>query len=185
MLRSYPSERTTSVRFNATGNWLLCRESPQSLVVHDLYRPGEKVEFTHPQFDDALQIDQKNTACFAGSSAGVDDDLVAVVLDDNIFVWSVPQGPFGGHLTIDKPLLRLTDENADLTDDGYIDWGKTRHVRYNSKIGVLVSNYSKSVQFWSRYKFPAEHLGDEPDQDSSSPETPTRNSSGVWAVSDC
>ena len=53
-------------------------------MVHDLYRPGEKVEFTYTQFDDDFKIDQENSACFADSSAGVDDDLVAVVLDDKI-----------------------------------------------------------------------------------------------------
>ena len=68
-----------SVRFNATANRLLCKENSTSLVVYDLYRPGEKVELKAPGF--SSERPDLDTACFAGRSANQDDDLVAAKSD--------------------------------------------------------------------------------------------------------
>ena len=89
---------TSSVRFNATANRLLCKENSTSLVVYELYRLSEKVELKAPGF--SSERPDLDTACFARRSVNRDDDLVAAKSDKGLVVWSVPRSPFGEMIEI-------------------------------------------------------------------------------------
>ena len=143
---------TSSVRFNATANRLLCKENSTSLVVYELYRLSEKVELKAPGF--SSERPDLDTACFARRSVNRDDDLVAAKSDKGLVVWSVPRSPFGEMIEIAKPLLLIP---------GGQSCNLFHHFRYNEKIGALVSSgvyidgrskRSGMISFLSRFALP-------------------------------
>ena len=130
VLQLYPMENNMiSVRFNPTGDRLLCLQGiSKSHFVHDL----EDLDLENVELKKHYRAKRNgkegHSAYFAGISTDQRDDLVAIGSDRGILIYSVPKGPFEDQLEIDKPLHSLTSRPR-----GY------RHVRYNPKIGALVS----------------------------------------------
>ena len=56
----------------------------------------------------------------------------------------MPNDPFGGQLEIKKPVLVLP----------ILNFGRRYHVRYNEKIGALISSRGFHVKVWSRFALP-------------------------------